>query len=1255
MDSHYLDVIRYRPLIFDGAMGTSIQQYELTAEDFGGPTYEGCNDYLVITRPHIIEEIHRSFLEAGADVLETNTFRANRWTMQEYQLEDRIIELNMAAAQLARRVADEFSSPPPPLTPPPTVGKGNPLPAPTPNPSSNSMEGEPSAPPPLSAYRFVAGSIGPTGMLPSTNDPLLSNITYGELVEVFREQAVGLLRGGVDLLLIETSQDILEVKAAIEGLKRAMRDEGRRVPMQVQVSLDTSGRMLLGTDISAVLAILDSLGIDIIGLNCSTGPDYMREPVRYLSSHTRLPIAVIPNAGLPLNVDGCAIYPMKPVPMAEQLAEFVTEFGVNIVGGCCGSTPEHIKQLVAHVPKINPWERRPAEIDDQDQPRLASAMRAINMRQEPPPLMVGERVNTLGSRKVKRLLLNDQYDPVLDIARNQVEWGAHTLDVCVATTERTDEDQQMRTVVKMLQQGVDAPLVIDSTEPEVMKIALENNPGRAILNSVHLESGPAKLEKVAALARQHGAAMVAMCIDEQGQAESAERKVEVAARIYDLIVNQYGMSPDRLIFDTLVFPITTGQAQYRNAGKEVIDAIRRIKAELPGVYTILGVSNVSFGMKRAARYMLNSVFLHHAVEAGLDMAIVNPAHIKPYAEISPEHRKLMDDLIFNTDENALARVIEAFEDYEHQQESAADPTEGMTVFERVYWRILHRKKDGIEGDIDEAVATAVTLNLTQDTPPPLEIAISNTHSLIPKGHALSNPAVTNDHAVWLLNNVLLPAMKEVGDKFGAGELILPFVLQSAEAMKKAVSQLEQYLEKLDGATKGTVVLATVFGDVHDIGKNLVGTILENNGYTVVDLGKQVPVNTIIDAAIEHNATAVGLSALLVSTSKQMPIVVKEMHKRGLNFPVLIGGAAINRRFGYRALFPEPNVPYKPGLFYCTDAFEGLDTMEALVGPNRDQFVANQVEEALEGLQRAAELAKKRDQMAAQIANVTSTVKPLPANQIPTPPFWGATAVPPRAIALHEVWQHFDLKTLYRLHWGGRGKKGAEWENLVKNTFEPKLRAYQEELEHTRWLDLGIVYGYFPAQRAGDTIIVYDPKDHSRDLFRWSFPRQKGRKGLCLADYIAPKSSGMMDVLPLQLVTAGAQATQRMEEAQARGDYTEAYFLNGFTNELAEGLASWNNARIRKELGVNGKRGLRYAWGYPACPDMSQHEQLLTVLPADQINVKLTTGYQLNPEQSTAALIMHHPDAIYFGTGQRNREAADAIRDVLGDWTPVRGD
>ncbi len=680
MNSTYLDALTHRALVFDGAMGTSIQNFNLSAEDFGGAQYEGCNDFLVITKPEVVAQIHRSFMEAGCDVLETDTFRSNRHTMQEYGLQDRIIEINVAAARLARGVADEFSTPDKP--------------------------------------RFVAGSIGPTGMLPSTNDPMLSKISYEELAEIFREQGAGLLRGGVDALLIETSQDILEVKAAVEGLKRAMRDEGRRVPMQVQVSLDISGRMLLGTDIGATLAILEPLGIDIIGINCSTGPDYMREPVRYLTSHTRLPISVIPNAGLPLNVDGCAIYPMTPVPMAEQLAEFVTEFGVNIVGGCCGTTPEHLREIVSRVAGINPWERRPEEIDDQ--PRLASAMRATEMAQLPRPLMVGERVNTLGSRKVKRLLLADDYDPVLDIARDQVEGGAHVLDLCVATTERTDEDVQMRTVVKMLQQGVDAPLVIDTTEPEVMQIALETNPGRAILNSVHLESGPAKLERVARLAKQHGAAMVAMCIDEQGQAETAERKVEVAARIYDIVTNQFEMPPHSLIFDTLVFPITTGQAQYRNAGKEVIGAIRRIKAELPGAFTVLGISNVSFGLKPAARHVLNSVFLHHAVEAGLDMAIVNPAHITPYAEISDEHRKLMDDLIWNTDENALARVIEAFEDFEAQAEQKADPTEGMSVFERVYWRILHRKKDGIEAEVDEAVATAVALGLVGDDAVPTD-------------------------------------------------------------------------------------------------------------------------------------------------------------------------------------------------------------------------------------------------------------------------------------------------------------------------------------------------------------------------------------------------------------------------------------------------------------------------------------------------------------------------------------------------------
>jgi len=1231
MYSRYLETLRSRILIYDGAMGTSIQAYDLGAEAFGGPTYAGCNDYLVITRPDLVAEIHRSFLAVGVDVIETNTFRSNRLTLREYQLQDRVIEINRAAAELARRCADAFATPERP--------------------------------------RFVAGSIGPSGYLPSTNDPLLGQITYAELADVFREQAVGLLLGGVDVLLIETSQDILEVKAAVEGLKRARAEVGRRVPMQVQVSLDTSGRMLLGTDISAILAILEPLGIDVIGLNCSTGPDYMREPVRYLTSHTHLPVSVIPNAGLPLNVDGCAIYPMKPRPMAEQLAEFVTEFGVNIVGGCCGTTPEHLSEIIAHVEGFNPWPNRPhppsgspvesGEWAIDDRPRLASAMRAIEMAQEPPPLLVGERVNTLGSRKVKQLLLNDEYDPVLDIARGQVEGGAHVLDVCVATTERTDEDRQMHRLVKLLQQSVEAPLVIDTTEPDVVRAALETYPGRAVINSIHMENGRKKIEAVVPLARQHGTALVAMCIDEQGQAETAQRKVEVAKKIYAIVVGEYGLNPSDLIFDTLVFPITTGQAQYRNAAVEVIKAIRRIKAELPGVFTILGVSNISFGLKTEARHVLNSVFLHHAVEAGLDMAIVNPAHITPYAEISPQHRALMDDLIFNRDEDALARVIEAFETYTAVEAGggapAADPTEGMTVFERLHWRILHRKKEGIEADIDEAVATALAMGLVGDEDAPgRDVPVG---PLSDASTDISDPKGTDRHAVWVLNNVLLPAMKEVGDKFGAGELILPFVLQSAEAMKRAVARLERYLEKLEGATKGTVVIATVFGDVHDIGKNLVGTILSNNGYTVVDLGKQVPVNTIIDAAIEHNATAIGLSALLVSTSKQMPIVISEFHKRSLPFPVLIGGAAINRRFGYRALFPEPGVAYEPGVFYCADAFEGLATMDAITGPARDAFVTELKRKAIEGLEQAATLAARRDEMAAKIAGARSGVEPLLPTQIPTPPFWGATVVPPKAIALHEVWEHFDLETLYRLHWGGRGKRGEEWEQLVRELFEPTLKRFQQELARTRWLDLGIAYGYFPARSAGNTIIVYDPKDHNRELFRWEFPRQEGRLGLCLADYIVPQSSGAIDVLPLQVVTAGPQATERLEAAQARGDYTEAYHVHGFTTELAEALAAWNNARIRKELGLPDERGLRYSWGYPACPDMSHHEQLLQVLPAEAIGVRLTSGYQLTPEQSTAALIIHHPAAIYFGTAQRNREAEEAIREVLGDWSPepTRGD
>ncbi|MBP6180105.1 MAG: homocysteine S-methyltransferase family protein, partial [Anaerolineales bacterium] len=852
----YLDALEKKVLVFDGAMGTSLQTQNLTAEHFGGEQYNGCNDYLVISYPEAVEKVHRSFLEAGVDVLETDTFRSNRLTMVEYKLQDRIIEINVAAAKLARKVADEFAA----------------------------KTGQP---------RFVAGSIGPSGKLPSTNDPELSNVKYDELIDTFCEQAVGLIQGGVDLLLIETSQDILEVKAAITGIHKAFNETNVYLPIQAQVTLDTTGRMLLGTDINASLTILEGMGIDVVGLNCSTGPEHMREPIRFIGENSTLPVSCIPNAGLPLNVDGQAVYPLEPEPYANDMYEFVTKHNVRIVGGCCGTTPAHLKLLVDKLANYQlPSDKTPV----QSTPQLASAMSAIAMRQDPAPTLLGERCNAQGSRKFKRLLLEEDYDGILDIAREQVAGGAHALDISVAVTERADEGEQMRKVIKKLQMGVDVPLVIDTTEVDVLEIALQTAPGRCLINSTHLESGRDKADKIFALAKKYNAAVIVLTIDEQGMAKTAQRKYEVAQRIYDIAVNDHGLKPEDLVFDDLTFTLATGDVEFVDSAKETIEGIRLIKQKLPGVMTSLGVSNLSFGFAPQARPALNSVMLYYCVQAGLDMAIVNAAHVMPYAEIGAEERELCEDLIFNRREDALQRFIQHFENVTVSTESTvADPTAGMTPEQRLHWKILHRVKEGVEADIDEIINRETT---------------STKHEV----------------AVHTLNNVLLPAMKEVGDKFGAGELILPFVLQSAETMKKTVSHLENYLEKVEGVTKGTVVIATVYGDVHDIGKNLVKTILANNGYTVIDLGKQVPAETIITEAVKVNATAIGLSALLVSTSKQMPLIVNEMQRRGHNIPILIGGAAINRRFGRRILQTEDGSTYDAGVFYCKDAFEGLETM-----------------------------------------------------------------------------------------------------------------------------------------------------------------------------------------------------------------------------------------------------------------------------------------------------------------------------------------
>ncbi|MDE2482809.1 MAG: methionine synthase, partial [bacterium] len=1085
-------------------MGTQLMALELSAADFGGERYLGCNEALVLTRPDAIRAIHTAYLEAGADVVETDSFTASRLKLDEYGLGEKAYEINVAAARLAREACDAIATPDRP--------------------------------------RFVAGSMGPTGMLVSSSDPTLSKITFEELATIYGEQARALVDGGVDLLLLETMQDLLELKAAIAGIVREFDRGLRRVPIQAQPTLITEGRMLLGTDIRAICATLDALPIDVIGLNCSTGPAQMRDSVRYLAENSRCFVSVIPNAGLPLmGPKGETIYPETPEELARELLAFVTEFGVNTVGGCCGSTPDHIRALREGVDRLATRTRRPEPAQKQN---VASAMTAVALEQEPRPLLVGERINSQGSRKIKRLLLADDYDEIMLVAREQVEGGAHVLDVCCALTERTDEDEQMRELVRRLAQSIEAPLMIDSTEPRVVQVALENYPGRAIVNSVHLEAGRAKMDVVMPLVVEHGAAVVALTIDEAGMAKTAERKLEVARRIHDIVVGEYGLPPGALIFDDLTFTLATGDPEFAESAVETIEGIRRIKRELPGVLTSLGVSNVSFGLTPAARAALNSVFLHHCVDAGLDLALVHAKEITPYAELEHDVRELCDDLVFNRRADALARLIEHFAQRQAQGDAGASkgPEESdaeLPIEQQIHNAILRRRKDGIEAKIDVA--------------------------LLARG------------PVEVLNEILLPAMKDVGDKFGAGELILPFVLQSAEVMKKAVAHLEQFLERKAGTTKGTVVLATVFGDVHDIGKNLVNTILTNNGYTVHDLGKQVPMNVILDKAVEVNADAIGLSALLVSTSKQMPICVAEQDKRGLRFPVIVGGAAINRDFGRRiALLDDGNRVFEPGLFYAKDAFEGLEVMDRLTASPeaREQFVERM----------RAEVVAQRDRQRTAREHVPrepviSAVKAERA-PIPVPPFWGAVTLDDMNVS--QLWPCFDLKSLYRLSWGASNTKGEAFEKLMREEFDPRLVRYQAEAERGGLLAPKVAYGYYPAAGIGDDVVLYDPADHTREIARFAFTRQLGGEHLCLADYLREPHDGQpVDVVALQVVTVGTEAAKRTEALQASGDYSESYFLHGFTVQSAEALAEWTHRRIRTELGLDAERGKRYSWGYGA--------------------------------------------------------------------------
>jgi 5-methyltetrahydrofolate--homocysteine methyltransferase len=1142
-------------------MGTNIQAMKLTSEQFGGKQYYGCIDYLIVSYPQAVEGLHRSFLDVGVDAIKTDTFRANRLTLADYGLQDRVIEINRTAASLARRLADEYST------------KQQP--------------------------RFVVGSLGPTGKLPSASDPDLSNISFDALSDVFREQAVGLIRGGVDVLLLETSQDLLELKAAILGLRLAFEDTGDYLPIQAQVTMDTYGRMLLGTDITSVLTTLEGLPIDVIGMNCSTGPEYMRIPISFLSENATLPVSAVPNAGLPINVDGEAVYPLEPAPFADALTEFVKKYHINVVGGCCGTTPTHLKLLVEQIHDYQNPARSLIVL-----PRLSSGIRAVNMRQEPPPFLIGERCNAQGSKKFKNLLLAEDYDGILGVAQEQMDNGAHALDISVAVTERPDEANLMHNVVrKLVTSGVDVPLVIDTTEPDVMEAALKTTPGRCLLNSVHLEAGRAKADRILSLAKRHNAAVLFLTIDEEGMAKTVERKMAIARRLYDMAIDEYDLRPGDLVFDALTFTLATGDLTIADAAIATIEGIRQIKKTLPGVFTSLGVSNVSFGLSKTARPVVNSVFLYHCVLAGLDMAIINPAQINPYGEISAKERQLVEDLIFNRHPDALKLVVEYFEKTQSTNEGdvTVSPIVGNTAEERLHYLILSRYKEGIEQDIDEIIAR-------------------NEHS---SRHAA---------AIYILNNVLLPAMKEVGDKFGSGELILPFVLQSAEIMKQAVSHLENYLERQEGVSKGTLVLATVYGDVHDIGKNLVKTIVSNNGYKVIDLGKQVPSEIIITKAVEAKADAIGLSALLVSTSKQMSIVVNELARRKLNFPVLIGGAAINRRFGLRTVFIEDGEPYTPGVFYCKDAFEGLNTLRQLM--DTEARVALQDKTLIEAKGEISRDTPTDQRPGIGVINPSDTLLEKPIvdfSLIPEPPFWGSHTI--HDIPLQDVFKYLLKKDLFRLSWGAKNTRGEAWIKLGAE-FEERLARMQQEAITAGWLQPQAVYGYWPAQSDGNDLVIFDPDSVSggspMPIVRFTFPRQKSGEHLCLTDYFASINSSLMDVVAFQVVTVGGFATQRFDYLQESGDYSEAYYFHGLAVQTAEATAEYIHHHIRHELDIPPNRGKRYSWGYPAIPELADHRKVFDLLSVEQeIGMTLTTAYQLVPEQSTAAIVIHHIKARYF--------------------------
>lgn len=1150
---------RKRVLVVDGAMGTMLQEQNPTLEDFQG--HEGCNEILNVSAPDMVKQVHRAYLEVGVDGIETNTFGANFGNLAEYGIEDRIYELAYAGARLAREVADEFS---------------------------------------LLRPRWVFGSIGP-----GTKLPTLGHTTYATLRDAYQECARGLIDGGSDALLVETSQDLLQTKAAINGCRVAIDKSGKDLILIAQVTVETTGTMLLGSEIGAALTALEPLGIDVIGLNCATGPAEMSEHLRQLSHSSSALLSCMPNAGLPILESGGARYPLTPSELAKSLETFVAEYGLSIVGGCCGTTPAHLDEVVKRFAEQK--ESLPTRKISVD-PGAASLYQHASFRQENTYMAIGERTNANGSKAFRDALLANNWQECLEIAKSQIREGAHMLDLCVDYVGRNGVND-MEKLAELFATSSTLPIVLDSTEPAVLQAGLEKLGGRAVINSVNYEDGDgptSRFSRIMPLVKEHGAAVVALTIDEEGQARSSEWKVKVASRLIEDLTNNWGLRTSDILIDALTFPIATGQEETRRDGIETLAAIKEICARYPEVQTVLGVSNISFGLNPAARIVLNSVFLHEAVSAGLTAAIIHPSKITPMVRIDEQSRELALDLIYDrrrydsaTGEmtyDPLSEFLAHFEGAEvtSSKSSRAEQFAALPLPDRLKQRIIDGERNGLEDDLEAALSTGMA---------PLDI----------------------------INNLLLDGMKTVGELFGKGEMQLPFVLQSAEVMKRAVAHLEPKMEKSDSTGRGKILLATVKGDVHDIGKNLVDIILSNNGYSVHNIGIKQSINTIIEEAEKEQVDVIGMSGLLVKSTVIMRENLEELNDRGLveRWPVILGGAALTRAFVEQDL-----AEIFPGTVrYAKDAFEGLALMDRIMAVKRGEPGA-----ALPELRKRRTKISHAEDENREIDVRRSEIRA--DNKIPTPPFWGSRVI--KGIPLHEYASMLDERALFVGQWGLKG--GKSFAEMAEQEGRPRLRQLLNDVQVHNWMQAAVVYGYFPCFSEGNDLVILDPEDPQgrREISRFTFPRQRRDRRLCLADFFAAKERNEIDVVAFHVVTMGDAVSRATGKLFAANNFREYLELHGLSVQLTEALAEHWHARIREELGFGvedsaeldsildqGYRGSRYSFGYPACPDLTQQTQLCELIQPERIGVNLSEEFQLHPEQSTSAIIVHHPEAKYF--------------------------